>query len=88
MKDEIRVGDLVMVVRWPCCHARVGVVYIVSELTMQTGTGWCGYCKAVREGCITASDATLEHIVPVDWLKRIDPPALVESTPTSEKVEA
>lgn len=72
MSDEIRVGDLVMVVRWPHKHSaknsHAGVVGTVTELRDYTFCFLCGGDRWV-EPC-----ASLGHgFIPTACLKRIPP---------------
>jgi len=83
----IRVGDLVYVAR-TCCDAiyeemggRIGIIVWVGNKTT--------YC----EDCETKNDGPHASVrfgrtgAPTAWLKRIDPPAKLDSTPERRDVE-
>lgn len=76
MTAPIQVGDLVVVVKWPCCGRNLGRIARVSNIDYRRNME-CAGCKAsnfpmpnadfqssVQDGLICA---------PVEWLRRIDP---------------
>lgn len=85
MDNEIRVGDLVMVVRpMPCCgDARdVGICFRVEEIT-KAYDGWCVNCGSGHPNdCATDPTTTYEH--PIKTLKKINPPAQGDEVSTRE----
>lgn len=86
--SEIKVGDMVMVVRgMPCCGAtgrHMGHTFVVSAVKPQD-VGNCSYCGHFFEIVPTARDESFKPC-PIYRLKRIDPPALDETLETSREV--
>lgn len=84
--SSIKVNDLVVVVRFPCCHRFVGVVMRVEEIKGAGDSYSCSHCN-VRyfegqnvQGAFSPSRARgTGRFFPLPWLKKIDPPALPES---------
>lgn len=73
--QSIRVGDVVQVVRWPCCGVLLGYVFTVGSINQFPGEWRCCHCKAIApngEWAVSAEDAVNVggHIT---WLKRIPP---------------
>ena len=73
MEKPIAVGDLVMVVRWPCCAKVIGDVGVV--LGFMHSDRACVHCSSKIEPRYFAEIQfdTLGR-VPIEWLNRIDPP--------------
>jgi len=89
MKDEIRVGDLVIVVHSCCGHA-LGTPFRVGAIVNNRFVR-CEGCNVIHYLPFASNEALIDGRLcnwPIAFLKKIDPPALTESTPTSEKVEA
>ena len=88
--SDIRVGDLVMVVRWPCCGGGLGhIMRVVSifddrEKYIRAHCSICGVSD--RLGLTAYGDDGWR--VPVNRLKRIDPPAEDERIETNEEITA
>jgi hypothetical protein len=77
--SNIKVGDLVMVVKpQPCCGRTefIGTTFEVTEI--RNGMGECFYCKQ-RYRSIGASRLNSGGFFDVHRLIKIDPPALPES---------
>lgn len=72
----IAVGDLVQVVRWPCCGALLGRLFTVGSIDQRDDTGWrCCSCKSeVPAGpwAVSAEDS-MNAGGHISWLKRIPP---------------
>jgi hypothetical protein len=88
MSEPIKVGDLVMVIRWPHEHsapcARVGMVGIVSVIDGQTHCHICG--KVFNERSATLGP--MSGLIPISWMVKIDPPAEPERVETREELTA
>lgn len=82
--SEIKVGDLVMVVH-TCCGLNGGTVFRVGEI--ENGRCQCSGCKKLTPFPVaTNKDWSRSGQLlrwPLDWLKRIDPPAIDTALPTS-----
>lgn len=76
MNNEIKVGDLVIVVKpTPCCgnEAVVGAPFIVSRIAMAKGRFHCSHCNTTWPSQMVA-DGLHKHFVYQLWrLKRIPP---------------
>ena len=90
----IAVGDLVMVVR-TCCDlpaqegVRMGLPWTV-QLIANLKVSRCPKCGFTDNGRYAASNEIKRNgwnCAPVEWLKRIDPPAQMESTKTDEPMK-
>jgi hypothetical protein len=95
MSDQIKVGDLVMVVRGHECTIAVfvGIPYTVQALHAQRNGGWrCPHCKETDIAPNEFTGAQLLpdrlHAIPLSWLKKIDPPALPEDVTRDEEITA
>lgn len=79
MADEIKKGDLVMAIRGcPRCGARGGIVFRVALIRMHKGLGYrCPECGAegLHFGELGAEGYHKHRLMPLSWLKKIDPPA-------------
>jgi hypothetical protein len=79
--SAIKVGDLVAVVRWPCCKGALGEIWKVASLFVSsevtTYHASCAFCGAKHgHNMVLASSvgyANRQATVPVPWLKRIPP---------------
>ena len=86
MSDKpISVGDLVMVVRWPCCGLILGYIARVSNIDHMRGT-YCVECRRVYNNEPNADffyqgPGSLA-CAPLSCLKRIDPDLLKETEST------
>ena len=85
--SEIKVGDLVMVVRWPHACKYLGNIFGIISTAQAVGLkgncqrcGWVPSCSFV--------DVEAFGKIPVDWLKRIDPLAEPETTEHNEELTA
>jgi len=93
MSERIEVGDLVMVVRWPCCGFGLGSIGHVSEIFTARNLGHqgvrCDNCS--RENVAGADDLIADigdTFAPVAWLRKIPPLADLESIDTKEEIPA
>ena len=87
MSKEIRVGDLVQVVRWPCCGARVGHVDEVMDLDSYKLASTCMYCGRVDKHPVLPIVITRRGwIWPLEWVKRIPPLSELEGQRTEEEL--
>lgn len=80
----IQVGDLVV-----CnggCGCRLGTIFIVTKIAYFEWQ-FCMDCSAQVYRSNYAFLGSDRHL-PVQWLKRIDPPAHGDSLPTREEIEA
>lgn len=93
-RRAIQVGDLVMVVR-VCCDfpikegVRMGLPWRV-QLVASLPVAGCPKCGFKERGIFAASNEIKRagwNCAPVEWLKRIDPPALDENTTTDEPIQ-
>ena len=80
----IQVGDLVIVVKWPCCGARLGAIRTVKSFRHVSGLKCCK-CLADHVGYFAYLD---DGECPVEWLKRIPPIEGLESTDETTKETA
>ena len=73
--DVIRVGDLVMVVRWPHEHAQdhLGRIYSVIGFSGHTTCHDCLYHFSMPSAMLTGPKG--DGYIPIAWLKKINPPA-------------
>ena len=90
MDRPIQVGDLVQVVRWPCCGVALGYTYRVAEFRTW-GERQCSKCKALIKATIHAKGGAdpfdgLCPAIPLEWLKRIPPLSELEGEKTEEKL--
>ena len=88
-EKPISVGDLVMVVRWPCCGYHLGKVFTV--VSQSVGILECANCHTVfRGGHQSESDLPNGNVcwAETSWLKRLDPDALKDEQPTREELTA
>lgn len=86
--SDIKPGDLVMVVRWPCCQRKLGVIYKVAGFNISPRLCQCAYCLEFGPREPTAYDSEFCHSTPVSWLLKIDPPAIPEAIERKEELPA
>lgn len=89
--ETIKPGDLVQVVRWPCCGALLGHIFTVGYLDTLWGKGWiCCRCKRdVLVGTWAVSaDNPPDLGGHISWLKRIPPLSELESEKRDEEITA
>lgn len=90
MDKPISVGDLVQVVRWPCCGISVGYIYVVDRFA-PVSSSRCSSCKAevpsgsYAESAIDPSDGK-RWSTPIPWVKRIPPLSELEGEKTQEDI--
>ena len=93
--SAIKVGDLVMVVR-TCCDfpikegVRMGLPWRVGLVASLQPSG-CPLCGFTESGRYAASNEIKRrgwNCAPLEWLKKIDPPALDETTGAREELTA
>ena len=81
MSGDIKVGDLVMVIRpIPCClrNDSGGKIFVVAEIR-PVGCPWCPACNAHRPE-LHAISKDREFRIMLSRLRRIDPIAEPETT--------
>ena len=95
MSEQIKVGDLVQIVRGHKCGVeRVGgMIYTVLDFSFPRNGGWyCPICKMRSAGGDEPQAMGLygkySRGVPVSWLKKINPPATEETRETDREVTA
>lgn len=91
MSDEIKVGDLVMVVRGkPCCGdtSRLGVCFVVAEIWEwdDAETYVCDHCEEIQKNGILACEEGDNEGDYLSMLKRIDPPAVNDEVETQREL--
>jgi hypothetical protein len=93
--SEIKVGDLVVVVRWPHEHANnVGTIWTVQGFSPQSHCQDCGktwiwkkWRTVFKQPCAVL-DAKQNFGLPLSWLRRIDPLAELNETEHKEETPA
>lgn len=95
MSEPIKVGDLVMVVRWGgCkCNGRIGLVYQVAHVGSWDLGGTCGNCgteSVIPPGVKFqyANSSSGRPNVPLQWLKRIPPLSELGDVKNDEEITA
>lgn len=84
MSDRpIQVGDMVQVVRWPCCGMRLGAIRTVEKFRQVSSLKCCG-CWAEHSGMFAYLD---NGECPAEWLKRLPPLSELESSKTDEPLK-
>lgn len=87
MDKPIQVGDLVQVVRWPCCGWRIGAIGVVTDFCSgQDTNGRCGGCESHIGKHFSA--AKMPYWVPLPWLKRIPPLEELDDVKQDEEITA
>ena len=87
MTDPIKPGDLVIVIRWPCCGAFLGYPMVVDEIRSAThATGICSECQRA----ITRMDYVVgdQYRFPLPWVKKCEPGGEHEETRQPEELAA
>lgn len=89
MSERIAVGDLVQIVRWPCCGRYLGEIHGVRGFGQLSATYACNGCCAKRAVVPAAliGDAKSSGLVPLAWLKRIPPLSELEGVRTEEPIK-
>ena len=88
--QPIAVGDLVQVVRWPCCGASLGRVATVTQIgrrvTIEHGCTTCSTTKTATGASAPAVQVGHELLWPLAWIKRIPPLSELEGVKTQEDI--
>lgn len=83
----LKVNDIVMLV-WACCtkgRSHLGWIGIVEDLQTYEGSPcWCGY---KTYGMHAVVDIGGKGIVPITWLRKIDPPIETENIIIAKELE-
>lgn len=91
MDKPISVGDLVTVVRWPCCNGDLGYTFRVAAVETLGAQGWCSHCGD-QSGCHQGMPLkAVDHngcIYPMPWLKRIPPLDELDDVKHDEEITA
>ena len=88
MSEPIKVGDLVVVVRWPCCGKGLGVVDRVTSIfpTPRPFKHSCAWCHAETvEGTTVETEG---YYLPHSWVRRIPPLSELEGEKRDEEITA
>ncbi len=90
MDRPIQAGDLVAVVRWPCCGYKLGRTFKVGRIEPSpTGLMRCVNCYARHPTQGDANDSSRDGSwTPLAWLKRIPPLSELEGEKREETVNA
>ncbi len=80
----IQVGDLVQVIKWPCCGKYVGYIRRVEGFTTLAKAS-CSIC--LTPGPLANADLSAQGRAPIEWLKRIPPIEELESTNTDTPIK-
>ena len=76
MDKPIEVGNLVIVVKgMPCCGYNKDLGHVFKVAWKGFADGDCGHCGDESPGWAVDDKAEGEDCIPVECLKRIDPPA-------------
>lgn len=79
MDKPISVGDLVMVVRHPCCGAAIGLIFKVIDIVnvpyakLHCGIAGCDHLFPYLGPVAYNENKTAPYCAPIAWLKRIPP---------------
>lgn len=91
MSDRIDVGDLVVVVKWPCCGEWIGIIYRVASMEVMPHAQ-CRTCGRHHGKQLVALREKQQDGgvlgVPLAWLRKLPPLAEPESERTDEEIEA
>ncbi len=89
MREQIQVGDLVAVVKWPCCGLRLGTIFKVDMMTKKHRIFCCpcGYKEEVNEAVAWDGDPK-GCAACLSWLKRIPPLSELEGEKRDEEITA
>jgi hypothetical protein len=85
MSEPIKAGDLVQVVRHPCCGAYLGRVFVVGIKSKETDA-YCSACRADLPWGYWVQRGSTKEGYDVTWLKRIPPLDELEGTKRKEKL--
>jgi hypothetical protein len=85
MDKPISVGDLVVVVRWPCCGAYEGMFRTVAHF-FTLHNPHCEACGA-KPGDQAMAALSPVGSAPIAWLKRIPPLEELEGEKRDEKIK-
>ena len=89
VSKPIRVGDLVAIVRWPCCGSRLGHVDTVVSIEPEGLLGGiCVDCHTMFTGYGTYVGLTKGRGAQLSWLRRIPPIEELESEKRGEEITA
>ena len=91
MSEPIKVGDLVVVVRWPCCGEHLGRVFRVASMRHSSSIGnGCWQCstRTERYEGTLALESAFGFRSDVVNLKRIPPLSELESEKNKEELTA
>lgn len=71
----INPGDLVVVMRWPCCGVNIGKIATVKEIHGHAEDGTCVTCQtlSVITGPFQYAIIHTGRPIPLAWLRRIPP---------------
>lgn len=88
MSEPIKVGDLVIVVKPGCSNKNLGRVFRVARLSRNKKP--CPFCGTHHgfKGQLMACSSNDNHGFSFGRLKKIDPPALDETTDEREELTA
>ena len=89
MSDKpISVGDLVVVVRWPCCAGALGTIFRVAAFVPQgVHSEHCYKCNTYHGDIASVRPEVRGGVYPVAWLRRIPPMEELEGQHTQEKAK-
>lgn len=86
MSDQIKPGDLVMVVKpTPCCHNFHGVGEISKVASIHIEDFVCYHCNFEMSGALVQT--SVGWFAPVTVLKKLNPPADEETRETTKELE-
>lgn len=88
MSNEIKPGDLVMVVRPTLCCGNASSIGTVGIAGSMATYDWsiCHYCQHIHNE-VSSEVLVGEYSYEMVRLKKIDPPALAEETETNREME-
>ena len=72
---EIQEGDIVVIVRWPCCGQWLGMVMTVQQFNLDLPDNEiceCGGCGATHPWMFTFYNE-MKGIVPLSWVRKLKP---------------
>lgn len=79
-------GDLVVVIRHPCCGARTGLYYTVRVVSPSNRIGVrCSDCGATRPQAVLVRGTAWQF--PIEWVRRVPPLAELERASRPEELE-
>lgn len=89
MDKPISVGDLVQVVKWPCCGYKLGRIFRVTSIEPSPS----GKCRCIKCGTRHDTANDVEEggrwgWTPLAWVKRIDPLPESETEKHDEEIKA